>query len=296
MRGELKRVLAGDLDVAYQEAGTVDGAPIILLHGFPYDIHAYDQVVAHLAEAGRRCIVPYLRGFGATRFQHADTPRSGQQAALGADLMALMDALDIPSAVVVGYDWGGRAACIAAALWPDRVKGLVSGGGYAIQNIAAAHLPVAPEYEHLYWYQYYFHSERGRQGLTENRASLCRLLWRLWSPLWPFDEATYARTADAFDNPDFVDIVIHSYRHRFGLVSGDRRLDAIEALLARQPSITVPTIILRGSSDGVDPVTDIDDEARHFTGSYQLKYLEKVGHNIAQEAPEAIAAAVLALA
>jgi pimeloyl-ACP methyl ester carboxylesterase len=219
--GDMKRVSAGDLDVSYFEVGPDSGAPVFLLHGFPYDVHAYEGVMNRLALAGRRCIVPFLRGFGTTRFLHSDTPRSGQQAALGADLLALMDALEISSAVLAGYDWGGRAACVVAALWPERASGLVTGGGYAIQDIAKASIPVAPAYEQLYWYQYYFHSERGRQGLAANRASLCRLLWRLWSPLWQFDDTTFARTARAFDNPDFVDVVIHSYRHRFGLEPGD---------------------------------------------------------------------------
>jgi pimeloyl-ACP methyl ester carboxylesterase len=296
MLGDLKRLIAGDLEVAYQDVGPTNGDPVILLHGFPYDIHTYEDVVTRLSAAGHRCIVPYLRGYGATRFRHADTPRSGQQAALGADLLALMDALEISSAIIAGYDWGGRAACIVAALWPDRVRGLVSGGGYAIQNIASAHLPVEPEYEQLYWYQYYFHSERGRQGLSANRDSLCRLLWRIWSPLWQFDDATYSRTAAAFENPDFVEIVIHSYRHRFGLVSGDQKFDAIEARLAELPLITVPTIVLRGDSDGVDPATAVDNEAPFFSGPYELQRLAAVGHNIPQEAPDAFAEAVLALA
>lgn len=293
MSEEFKRVVAGDLEIAYRETGPADGAPVILLHGFPYDIHAYDAVSHLLEDAGRRCIIPYLRGYGATRFLHAETPRSGQQGALGADLLALMDALEIPSTVVAGYDWGGRAACIAAALWPGRVSGLISGGGYAIQNIALASCPVEPEYEQLYWYQYYFHSERGRRGLDQNRATLCRLLWKLWSPLWQFDDATYARTARAFESPDFVDVVIHSYRHRFGLAPGDARFEAIECRLALQPQISVPTVVLQGTNDGVDPAQEIDHEAPHFDGPYELKRLEGVGHNIPQEAPEAFAAAVL---
>lgn len=293
MPEQLKRVIAGDLEVAYRETGPAGGAPVVLLHGFPYDIHAYDAVSHRLAVAGRRCIIPYLRGYGATRFLREDTLRSGQQGALGADLLALMDALELPSAVLAGYDWGGRAACIVAALWPNRVEGLVSGGGYNIQNIALADRPVEPEYEYLYWYQYYFHSERGRRGLAQNRTSLCRLLWKLWSPLWPFDDATYARSALAFENPDFVDVVIHSYRHRFGLASGDSKFDAIETRLALQPRIKTPTIILQGMNDGVDPTQETDHEASHFEGPYQLRRLEGVGHNIPQEAPEAFAAAVL---
>ena len=218
----MKRIVAGVLEIAYLEAGPSDGAPVILLHGFPYDVHAYDAVAELLAANGRRCIIPFLRGYGSTRFLAPTTPRSGQQAALGADLLALMDALAIPSAVLAGYDWGGRAACIVAALWPERARGLVSSGnGYNIQNIAKAPIPLAPEAEHRFWYQYYFHSERGRAGLTANRRALCRLLWRLWSPTWAFDDAMFARSAGAFDNPDFVDVVIHSYRHRFGGIAGD---------------------------------------------------------------------------
>jgi pimeloyl-ACP methyl ester carboxylesterase len=187
----MKRIVAGVLEVAYLETGPADGEPVILLHGFPYDVHAYDEVAERLAAAGRRCIVPYLRGYGPTRFLSADTPRSGEQAALGADLLALMEALQIPRAVLAGYDWGGRAACIVAALWPERVRGLVSSGsGYNIQNIAGAGRPAAPEQEHRFWYQYYFHSERGRAGLTANRRALCHLLWKLWSPSWDFDDAT----------------------------------------------------------------------------------------------------------
>ena len=292
----VKRVPAGDLDVSYVEVGRSDGAPVILLHGFPYDVHAFEGVTNRLALAGRRCIIPFLRGFGTTRFLHSDTPRSGQQAALGADLLALMDALEISSAVLAGYDWGGRAACVVAALWPERALGLVTCGGYAIQNIAQANIPVAPAYEQLYWYQYYFHSERGRQGLAANRASLCRLLWQLWSPLWHFDDATFARTARAFDNPDFVDVVIHSYRHRFGLAPGDLKFDFIEKRLAEQPRIAVPTIVLRGDSDGVDPPQAADTDAPNFAGPYNLRHVAGIGHNLPQETPDAFASAVLAVA
>ena len=292
----MKHVAAGVLDVAYLETGSPDGAPVILLHGFPYDVHAYDEVAERLAAAGRRCIVPYLRGYGATRFLSADTPRSGQQAALGADLLALMDALAIPQAVLGGYDWGGRAAAIVAALWPQRASGLVScGAGYNIQNIARAQIPVPPEEERRYWYQYYFHSERGRAGLTVNRRELCRLIWELWSPTWAFDDATFARSAASFGNPDFVDIVIHSYRHRFGGIPGDPALDAIEARLAAQPDIAVPTIVLMGADDGVDPPDEVDHDASHFKGRYERRIIPGAGHNLPQEKPEAFADAVLAL-
>src|SRR5947199_3889072 len=196
------------LDVAYSEAGPSDGEPVVLLHGFPYDPHAYDECVPPLAAAGCRVVVPYLRGYGPTRFLKAETPRSGQQAALAKDLLDLLDALALPSAVLAGYDWGGRAACIVAALWPERVRGLVSGGGYNIQYIPGYIEPQAPEREFQLWYQYYFHGERGRAGLEQNRYEFCKLLWRLWSPNWHFDEATYERTAGSFNNPDFVAVVI----------------------------------------------------------------------------------------
>ena len=229
----MKEVSAGALDVAYLEAGPADGAPVILLHGWPFDIRAYDEASALLAAAGRRCILPYLRGFGPTRFRSEATPRSGQQAAIGADVLALMDALEISRAVLAGYDWGGRAACIAAALWPERVSGLVScGNGYNIQNIPNATQPLPPEQEWRYWYQYYFHSERGRAGLAQNRRALCRLLWQQFSPTWRFDDETFERSAPSLDNPDFVEITVHSYRHRYGGIPGDPALDAIEERLA----------------------------------------------------------------
>jgi pimeloyl-ACP methyl ester carboxylesterase len=293
----MKTIAAGVLNVAYDEIGPSDGPPVILLHGFPYDAHAYDDAAKILAAAGRRCLVPSLRGYGGTRFLSPDTPRSGQQAGLGADLLAFMDAVSIPSAILAGYDWGGRAACIVAALWPERAHGLVScGTGYNIQNIAKAGEPAAPEDEYRYWYQYYFHSERGRAGLARNRRDLCRLIWRLWSPLWPFDEATFARSAESFDNPDFVDIVIHSYRHRFGGILGDPALDEIESRLAAQPDIAVPSIVLQGDSDGVEgPLPAEDSDAPHFRGFYERRILAGIGHNLPQEAPHAFADAVLAL-
>src|SRR5215813_9159051 len=217
----LKRVQTSVLEVAYEESGSPDGVPVLLMHGWPYDPRTYDDVVPVLVAAGCRTIVPYLRGFGPTRFLRADTPRSGQQAALGKDLLDLMDALDIRSAALVGYDWGGRAACIVAALWPERVRGLVTANGYNLQNIPDSVKPRPPEQEHRAWYQYYFHTERGRAGLAANRGELTKLLWRLWSPNWKFDDATFERTAASFDNPDFVEVVIHSYRHRYGYAPGD---------------------------------------------------------------------------
>ncbi len=289
----LRHARTATLDIAYIEAGPPDGPPVFLLHGFPYAPDGYAAVVPILAAAGRRCIVPYLRGYGPTRFLDAATPRSGEQAALGQDLRELMDALAIPRAVLAGYDWGGRAACVVAALWPERVAGLVSCNGYNIQDIGAASRPVAPAQEHRLWYQYYFHTERGQAGLAANRRELCRLLWRLWSPDWAFDDAAFEASAAAFDNPDFVEVVIHSYRHRYGYVSGDPALAAVEARLAAQPRIGVPTIAPHGASDGVGPVAASERHGRYFTGAYERRVIPRARHNVPQEAPEAFARAVL---
>lgn len=288
-------VAAGVLEVAYYEAGPAHGAPVLLLHGFPYDVHSYVEVAPRLAARGCRVIVPYLRGYGPTRFLDADTPRSGEQAALGADLLALMDALELPRAVLAGYDWGGRAACVVAALWPERCAGLVSLNSYNIQDIAQAMRPDRPENEHRLWYQYYFHSERGRNALAADRRALCRLLWRLWSPSWRFDEATFVQSAPAFDNPDFVDVVIHSYRHRFGLVPGDPAYASIEQRLAAQPAISVPAITFDGADDGVRPPATPAQHARRFSGPRAHRVVPGVGHNLPQEAPQAFADAVLEL-
>lgn len=288
-------VVAGVLDIAWHEAGPADGPPVFLLHGFPYDIHAYAEVAPLLAAAGCRVIVPYLRGYGATRFLDEGTPRSGEQAALGADLLALMDALRIPRAVLAGYDWGGRAACVVAALWPERCAGLVSLNSYNIQNIARAMEPDTPANELRLWYQYYFHSERGRAGLARDRRALTRLLWQLWSPTWKFDEATFARSAAAFDNPDFVDVVIHSYRHRFGLVPGDPAYAQIERALAGQPPITVPAITFDGADDGVRPPAAAAGHAACFTGPRSHRVVPGAGHNLPQERPAVFADAVLEL-
>jgi pimeloyl-ACP methyl ester carboxylesterase len=291
----LKHIDAGVLDVAYEETGSLSGPPVVLLHGFPYDIHAYDEVGPLLSAAGCRVITPYLRGYGPTRFLSADTPRSGQQAVLAHDLLSLMDALHIQGAVLAGYDWGGRAACVVSALWPDRARGLVSGCGYNIQYIASSSTPQSPEQEHRLWYQYYFHGERGRAGLAQNRHDLGKLLWRLWSPNWKFDDATYDRTAVAFDNPDFVDVVIQSYRHRFGLAPGDPAVEDTERRLSAQPPITVPTIVLHGEGDGVSPVATSEPHRRFFTGPYERRLIPMVGHNLPQEAPREFAAAILSL-
>jgi len=291
----LRHVRTPTLDIAVEDSGSADATPVILLHGWPYSPRCYDEVVPLLVSARCRVIVPHLRGFGATRFLDAATPRSGQQGALGNDLRELMDALKLSRALLAGYDWGGRAACIVAALWPERAIGLVTGNGYNIQDIANANKPQAPEQEARYWYQYYFHTERGRAGLDRNRRDLCRHLWRLWSPQWAFDEAAFARSAEAFDNPDFVAVTIQSYRHRYGNAPGDPALEPIERRLAAQPAIAVPAIALQGESDGVMPPALSENHARHFTGRYERRVLPGVGHNPPQEAPKAFADAVLAL-
>ncbi|WP_285429082.1 alpha/beta hydrolase [Pseudomonas sp. lyk4-R2A-8] len=275
------------LDIAYETHGPLDGEPVILLHGFPYDPRAYDAIAPVLAERGYRVLVPYLRGYGPTRFIHDQVMRSGQQAALAKDLLDFMDALAFPRVTLAGYDWGGRAACIVAALWPQRVRALVSGDGYNIQNIPQSISPRPPETEHRLWYQYYFHTQRGIDGLTANRRELCELLWALWSPTWAAGTGLYGQTARSFDNPDFVDVVIHSYRHRFMYAPGDPALEWIEQALARQPTISVPSISLCGADDGVGPPPEEDEDAARFSGFYQRQVLPGVGHNIPQEAPQA---------
>jgi pimeloyl-ACP methyl ester carboxylesterase len=287
----LKRLRTASLEIAYEETGTSGGPAVVLLHGFPYDVRAYDGVVARLASRCR-VFVPYLRGYGPTRFLSPDRMRSGQQAALGTDLLGFLDGLGVDQAILGGYDWGGRAACIVSALWPERVRGLVSVNGYNIQDIAQAGEPHSPEAEHRYWYQYYFHSERGRRGLERNRKGFCRLLWRLWSPTWRFSDEEYERTAVSFECPDFVDVVIHSYRHRFGLVPGDPALEDVERKLAAQPDIAVPSVILEGEDDGVTPP---HEPPPRFTALRGHQRVPGAGHDLPQEAPDAFASAVLAL-
>ena len=289
------RIRTPVLDIAYEASGPVDGLPVLLLHGFPYDVRSFDGVVARVNAAGFRTIVPWLRGYGSTQFLSGDTPRSGEQAALGQDLLELMDALRIQKAVLAGYDWGGRAACVVSALWPQRVAGLVSCTGYNIQDIANSHRPADPAQEARLWYQYYFHIERGRNGLTEKRREISRLLWKMWSPTWAFDDETFDRTVGSFDNADFVDVVIHSYRHRTGSVAGDPGYAAVEARLAAQPGIDVPCINLHGAADGVIPAQASEGYGKHFTAPYQRRVLENVGHNVPQEAPQAFADAILQL-
>lgn len=287
----VKTINAGVLEIAYQEYGPADGWPCLMGHGFPYDVNAYAQVGPILAEAGARVIVPYLRGYGPTRFLSPETPRSGEQAALGADLRALMDALGIERAVAAGYDWGGRAACVVAALWPERVIALVSANSYNIQNIARSWDPAPAGQEAAYWYQYYFHSERGRRGLLKDRRGIARQLWRMWSPTWDFDDATFETSAEAFDNPDFVEVVIHSYRHRYGLVPGDPALAHIETQLTAQPPIPVPAITIYGDVDGV--AVDAPHHAQNFIGPHEHRIFSRAGHNLPQERPLEWARAVV---
>ena len=291
----MKTVRTPVLEIAYGESGPSDGPPVILLHGFPDDIHAYDGVAPALAAEGWRVLVPYLRGYGPTRFLSAVTPRSGEQAALGQDLLDFLDALAIPRAVLGGYDWGGRAACIVSALWPERVRGLVTINGYNIQDIAAALTPAPPDQEIRHWYQWYFNTERGVAGLTAHRHALCKMLWRLWSPNWRFSDAEYDRTAMSFDNPDFVDVVIQSYRHRHQNAAGDPGLAAVERRLAVQPDISVPAIILHGEADGVGPVATSAGYARHFLGMHERRVIPVAGHFLPNEAPEAVVQAVMDL-
>ncbi|MGH7118786.1 MAG: alpha/beta fold hydrolase [Acetobacteraceae bacterium] len=290
-----KRLLTPTLEIAYEERGPSSGMPVVLLHGFPDDVRAWDGTVHRLSAAGCRVILPYLRGYGPTRFRRAETPRSGEQAALGADLLALLDGLGISRAILAGYDWGGRAACIVSALWPERVHALVSIGGYNIQDIARNQTPDLPAQEQRYWYQWYFNTERGRAGLASNRYALCRMLWQLWSPNRSFEEATYARTATSFDNPDFVEVVIHSYRHRHGNAPGDPAFAGIERKLAAQPDIIVPSVVLHGAADDVDPAQRSERAHCRFRGPYRREVVPLAGHFLPWEAPEAVAAAILSL-
>lgn len=292
--GILKYINTEDLCIAYEESGTIDGTPIILMHGFPYDVRTYDEVTIRLLSEKCRVIVPYLRGYGPTKFLSASTMRSGQQAALASDLIGLMDALSIQKAIVGGYDWGGRACCIVSALYPERIIGLVSMAGYNIQNIPKFQQPDIPEIEILNWYQFYFHSERGRLGLTKYRKELCKLLWQNWSPTWKFTNETYEATAASFNNPDFVDVVIHSYRHRYGLAKGDPKFEPIEQKLLSQPKIRVPSIIVDAAEDGVDPISGMGKDANCFEGSYERRVIKGVGHNLPQESPDEFAQAIMA--
>lgn len=288
----LRHVETKHLDVAYFEAGPEDGPPVLLLHGFPYDIHSFVDVAPNLAEAGFRVIVPYLRGHGDTRFLDSSVPRSGQQAALGQDVIELMDALRIPEAILAGYDWGGRAACVVAALHHERVTALVSVNGYLIQDISASMQPIRPDLEAGFWYFFYFLTERGRAGLTENRRGIAEVIWRRNSPDWSFSEAELDRAAAAFDNPDFVDVVIHSYRHRLFHVPGAPEYSRVEAQLAQLPSIGVPAITLDGLADGNFPARDAATAGARFVGPHEHRQVPHAGHNLPQEAPLAFTEAV----
>jgi pimeloyl-ACP methyl ester carboxylesterase len=294
-RMPVRQVRTDYLDIGYHETGPEKGRPVILLHGFPYDIHSYVDVAPILADRGFRVIVPHLRGHGTTRIRDAATPRAGQQAAIGEDVIALMDALHIPEAVLAGYDWGGRAACVVAAVRPTRCVGLVSVNSYLIQDIARATAPLPAPVEHGLWYQYYFQTERGRAGLEAGRRDIARILWKNNSPTWQFDDQTFLRAAEAFDNPDYVDIVIHSYRHRLGLAPGYPLHEATEKKLAAIPPIPVPTITLDAPAAGVVPATDGKASAARFTGPRTHRQVPGVGHNLPQEAPEAFADAVTEL-
>jgi pimeloyl-ACP methyl ester carboxylesterase len=291
--GTLKQVAAGVLNVGYAEAGPANGRPVILLHGWPYDIHSFVDVVPLLASAGYRVIVPYLRGYGTTSFLSRDTLRNGQPAALALDAIALMDALGIDKAVVAGFDWGARTANIMAVLWPERCKGIVAVSGYLIGSREANRQPLPPEAEHAWWYQYYFATERGERGYAENRRAFNKLIWTLASPKWQFDEATFDRTAQSFDNPDHVRIVIHNYRWRLGLEAGETQYDPHEAALAKAPSISIPAITLQGDADGA-PHPDSRIYAKKFSGRYAHRVVTGgIGHNLPQEAPRAFADAVI---
>lgn len=291
----IEYVRAGELDVGYADEGDPTAEPVVLLHGFPYDVHSYVEVVPLLVDAGYRVLIPHLRGHGPTRFLN-DAVRSGQQAALGADLLAFLDALHLEQPILAGYDWGGRAACVVSALWPERVGGLVSVNGYLIQDILGSGIPLRPDLEAGFWYFWYFATERGRAGLERNRRAIAEVIWRRNSPEWAFTEEEIARVAAAFDNPDYVDVVIHSYRHRLGLIAGSSRYEDIERRLAEQPSISVPTITLDGTADGNFPATDGSQHDHLFTGPREHRQVPHAGHHLPAEAPRAFAEAILDVA
>lgn len=294
--GPLRRIKAGDLEVAYAEAGPASGMPVLLLHGWPYDIHTYVDVAPRLAAVGHRVVVPYLRGYGATRFLSESTPRNGQQAALAVDAIALMDALGLERPIVAGCDWGARTACILAALWPERCRGLVSVSGYLIGSQELNRAPLPPQAELQWWYQYDFVTERGEAGYRKYTHEFARLIWQLASPRWQFSEVTFRRSADALDNPDHVAITVHNYRWRLGLAPGEARFDDLERKLASLPSIIIPTITLEGDANGA-PHPNPSSYARRFTGRYQHRLVTGgIGHNLPQEAPDAFANAVIDIA
>ena len=291
--GPLKRIDAGVVNIAYAEAGPADGPPVILLHGWPYDIHSFADVMPMLASAGYRVLVPYLRGYGATRFLSNETFRNGQPAALAVDVIAFLDALKIERAVLGGFDWGARSAGIVAALWPERVKALVAVSGYLIGSQEAGKMPLPPRAEFEWWYQFYFATERGRIGYDKYRSEFSKLIWQIASPKWSFDDTTFARSAAAFDNPDHVAIVVHNYRWRLGLAEGEAKYDALEKRLATGPTIGVPTITLESDANGA-PHPDPGVYAKKFTGRYEHRHIEGgIGHNLPQEDPKAFAQAII---
>jgi pimeloyl-ACP methyl ester carboxylesterase len=290
--GALKQVDAGVLNVGYAEAGPADGPAVILLHGWPYDIHSFAEVTPVLASAGYRVIVPFVRGYGTTRFLSDDEPRNGQQAALAADVIAHMDALNIDNAILAGFDWGARSANVIAALWPERCKALVSVSGYLIGSQAANAAPLPPQAEYPWWYQYYFATERGRAGYDTYRRAFSKFIWQLASPKWAFTDATFTRSAAAFDNPDHVAIVIHNYRWRLALAEGEPQYDDLERQLAALPVIAVPTITLEGDANGA-PHPDPSAYASKYSGKYEHRTISGgIGHNLPQEAPQVFAQAI----
>jgi pimeloyl-ACP methyl ester carboxylesterase len=291
--GALRQADAGVLSVGYAQAGPAEGPPVLLLHGWPYDIHSFAEVAPELAAAGYRVIVPFVRGYGTTRFRSDDTPRNGQQAVLAVDVIALMDALGIDRAILAGFDWGARSADVIAALWPDRCRALVSVSGYLIGSQAVGQVPLPPQAEHAWWYQYYFATDRGRAGYEKYRREFSKLIWQLASPRWAFDDATFSRSAAAFDNPDHVAIVIHNYRWRLGLAAGEPQYEDLEQRLAAAPAITVPAITVEGDANGA-PHSEASAYAGKFTGKYQHRVIGGgVGHNLPQEAPHAFAQAII---
>lgn len=287
----IRNVETESLRIAYLEHGRPDGWPVILSHGFPYDVHAFDEVTPILADAGARVVLPYIRGFGPTRFVSDAVMRSGQQAARGRDIVELADALELERPILAGFDWGGNASCVVAALWPERIGGLVSYAGYDIIDISAQRHPPAPSLERTCWYQHLFQTERGRECLATHRRELCRLLWEEWSPGWRFDDATFDRSAAAFDNPDFVDVVSHCYRHVFGLAAGDPALQPLEDRLAQKPAISVPAVTLDGARDPLKP-GGTAGHAHMFKGAHEHRVID-AGHNLPQEAPRAFADAIV---
>ena len=289
---KLRIVKTATLEIAFEEGGPTEGRPVVLLHGFPDDPRSWDGVVAPLINLGFKTVVPYLRGFGPTRFVYPDTPRSGQQAALAYDVNGLIDRLNLPKPILCGFDWGARAACTTSVLWPAKIGGLITIGGYNVEDLTIDQQPASAEQEQRGWYQWYFHTHRGRKGLERNRRGFCRLLWQLWSPNWKFSDAEFEETAASFDNPDFVEIVIHSYRHRYGVAPGDPELEGLEKRLVGQPPISVPTIVLHGEGDGVHSDSLSEDQEELFSGSYERRLIPRVGHLFPREAPEAVVQAV----